>query len=890
MTMSAPNLQKFVPDELRLRSQWLVWKFEQKPEDKKPRKVPYYAASATRRMGTQGSDDDRAKLVGYDLAVSHCNRLGFDGVGFAFLPGDGLIGIDLDACITGDPEKVARAAKILAACNSFSEYSPSGNGMHIFAKGQCETFKSNLLGIEVFCGRQFFTFTGNHIPSSPMSVADMPADTLDKLRKTVKSTNSPERAVSIPMPPSDAAKVESALAMVSADLGYEEWLRIGMAVHNELGDSGFSVWDYWSQKSNKYSGQADLLSHWRSFGPGSVTGGTLFKMAMDNGWRPPSAPRGHIRTEAAQQPVHTEINYETGEITEYHNDNQSAPTPESVLSQFFVIQGQSWDGTYWIYDKRRSKLARYKNSALARKVTLIELAPASAWSEAIDIRWMAERKFTAEPAMELIIEIAAELPTYQPEPTGDTEQKQELTGKHGADSAVIANSMREETLYDEYRTTWYAWDSIWRPVTEGDVNRRIIYALDLAFKFQYDRAAFAGTFELLKKRLGRSPQISDKQDAVFDTWNKDKKLLPMRNGVLNMETMDLLPHSPDLMMNWLIPYDYDPEASAPVTQGFLRELSQGDENTEAVLYAFLCAVLHGRCDLQVYLECVGVAGTGKSTYIKLCQLLVGDLNVAITNMKQLHENRFETANLYGKRLVVISDADKYGGSVDIFKAITGEDTVRYEEKNKQAGTGFIYGGMVIAAANQPIQFNDSSTAMVRRRVPIHLDKRLDKSKIDQSLSDKMRDEIPGLINKLLTYDRSHIERTLKDRDGLRSVASNRAMCETNSIAAWLNECVIQDINGSAKIGGADHSPIECLYPSYAAFSGRTGRKGVLSLQSFGRSTMDILGHAGINVERRITNKGAHIWGIRLRGQFDDEVRTLLLNEPHDMHRANVLYY
>jgi putative DNA primase/helicase len=55
------------PKLLVEKPQWLVWKFESQPGDKKPRKVPYYAGGA-RRTGEQGSDDDRAQLVSYATA------------------------------------------------------------------------------------------------------------------------------------------------------------------------------------------------------------------------------------------------------------------------------------------------------------------------------------------------------------------------------------------------------------------------------------------------------------------------------------------------------------------------------------------------------------------------------------------------------------------------------------------------------------------------------------------------------------------------------------------------------------------------------------------------------------------------------------------------------
>lgn len=54
----------------------------------------------------------------------------------------------------------------------------------------------------------------------------------------------------------------------SSDCGYDEWIKVGMALHHETGgsDAGFSLWDEWSASSDKYPGIAKLRSHWQSFG------------------------------------------------------------------------------------------------------------------------------------------------------------------------------------------------------------------------------------------------------------------------------------------------------------------------------------------------------------------------------------------------------------------------------------------------------------------------------------------------------------------------------------------------------------------------------------------------------------------------------------------------
>jgi len=305
-----------LPQELKDLPQWLVWRFIQKDPAKKPSKVPFYVNGDPRR-GDQGGDADRAQLADFESAHERMALSGYDGIGFAFLPGDGLIGIDLDAALPAE-----RQQAIVGACGTFAERSPSGAGVHIIGYGNTETFKSNDVGIEVFCGRQFFTMTGDNLRPE---IGVIPPAIIEKLRRTVDQAKQARNQSTANTPAqaqlSDAAKVESALAMISPDCSYDAWIRIGMAIHAELGDGAVSVWDHWSARSSKYKGGKDIDSHWKSFRPGSITGASLFKMAMDAGWRPPRPAIVRPRPAATVDP-------ETGEILEPANDNTPPPATD----------------------------------------------------------------------------------------------------------------------------------------------------------------------------------------------------------------------------------------------------------------------------------------------------------------------------------------------------------------------------------------------------------------------------------------------------------------------------------------------------------------------------------------------------------------------------------
>lgn len=72
------------------------------------------------------------------------------------------------------------------------------------------------------------------------------------------------------------------------DLDYEEWIKIGMALHHATGGSAFDLWDRWSRQSSKYD-DTSMQYKWHSFGRSAnpVTLGTLVHYAERGGYIQP---------------------------------------------------------------------------------------------------------------------------------------------------------------------------------------------------------------------------------------------------------------------------------------------------------------------------------------------------------------------------------------------------------------------------------------------------------------------------------------------------------------------------------------------------------------------------------------------------------------------------
>ena len=332
-------------------------------------------------------------------------------------------------------------------------------------------------------------------------------------------------------------------------------------------------------------------------------------------------------------------------------------------------------------------------------------------------------------------------------------------------------------------------------------------------------------------------------------WDDDPDRLAFNNGVLEISTGEFLDHDPENFLTWGLDFDYNAEADPGPIIRWLTRTQYGDEQRVQVLRAWLKACLVGQGhELQRFLEVIGPGGRGKSTFANLCCALVGNGNYASTTLNQLEQSRFEIASIKGKRLTLINDSERYGGSAQIFKALTGGDNLRFEEKNKNVGEPFVYTGMVMVCANEPIQTTDNTSGLTRRRLTVEFNRPLwDKNseakemiKLENGVVKGLwKDYLPGLVNwvlKMTTQEmREYLLDTYEKVPSLKKVR-NEILLNSNNLVEWLQSEVVHEPNSVASVGkkipaAKDAKERYCnsnhhLYASYCSYCEDTGSKSV----------------------------------------------------------------
>ncbi|CAK0746963.1 hypothetical protein CCP3SC1_1680001 [Gammaproteobacteria bacterium] len=165
-----------IPQALRDRPQWVVWKYELR-QDKgghgKWTKPPYDVAT-----GRKGKTNDPSTWTTYESALAIYKRGGYSGIGFAFNQGDGLTGIDLDHCLNQETGVISEwAEEILKHFSGhYVERSPGGEGFRIFVFGQphrCgKGTKNKNIELYAVLSPRYLTVTGRVLPGASPSVIE----------------------------------------------------------------------------------------------------------------------------------------------------------------------------------------------------------------------------------------------------------------------------------------------------------------------------------------------------------------------------------------------------------------------------------------------------------------------------------------------------------------------------------------------------------------------------------------------------------------------------------------------------------------------------------------------------------------------------------------------
>ena len=253
----------------------------------------------------------------------------------------------------------------------------------------------------------------------------------------------------------------------------------------------------------------------------------------------------------------------------------------------------------------------------------------------------------------------------------------------------------------------------------------------------------------LKYKKRRGLEIRETLPYLLPKMKESRTdLLTFRNGILNKKTGELLPHDQNYYLTNMINLDYQTkEIPTKYFDKFMDSISKGDQFKKDVFYSCLYMILANRYDWQKFIEITGRGGTGKTLFVQLAQMLVGELNSEVMPLCELN-NPHALKDIVGKMLVIAEDQEAIKLDGGTLRTITGNGMIRVEPKYKD---GYSYKPKLIyiITNNTPIIFTEKNGGTSRRRVLILINNEIDETEKIKDLDKKLEQELNGIIYKVL---------------------------------------------------------------------------------------------------------------------------------------------
>lgn len=515
-----------------------------------------------------------------------------------------------------------------------------------------------------------------------------------------------EHITAAPPPPgahdTDPDTVRDALRHIDPECSRAEWLRVCMALRAGFPDdeaTAYQLAEEWSAGDLRPGG--GVPHNYVPDGPGSVAQqlpslkpdggtqlGTLFYMAIQAGWSPPA--RSMVDTAAAFGAGAGADAEAFGALVDRIQAEGGSPHHTDKLARAIMALPCN--------DLQRATL-----SALLQR----ELRDAGLGTKRL-------REATEPPR----------------------QSGHEYGPNHTVNARLFLHQHYPDGQLVRAQETYYRYNGkVWRPMDDRSLAAQVAHAMAVSAPQSSTVTGTTAMVGMFVHTDAEPPRASIPGRVIFE------------NGVLDLVTGILSPHSPEYRCTCLLPYDYNPAAACPVWRGFLQGAFSYDVERMSLLQQWFGYILAGGYEFQKILLLIGAPRSGKGTIGRVLAAMIGEDNFSGGSLKSVMVESVLDM-LRHKRVLFIGDAQKSvphsvrDAVVENLKMISGNDSLSFDRKYKGAITTTLPTRITIAANGLPRLFDDSG-ALASRIMPLPIDGSHLGSE-DGELFDKLAGELEGI--------------------------------------------------------------------------------------------------------------------------------------------------
>jgi P4 family phage/plasmid primase-like protien len=305
-------------------------------------------------------------------------------------------------------------------------------------------------------------------------------------------------------------------------------------------------------------------------------------------------------------------------------------------------------------------------------------------------------------------------------------------------------------------------------------------------------------------------KIADMTSYSRDVFTSaDINLIPLKNGVYNTKTKELLPHDPKYRFTAQFPVIYDSGATCPRTEAFFDQILTPEQRMtveEWIGYYFMRNYMFKKAMIFV-----GEGDTGKTTLLEVITYLLGRENLSSISLQKMSSDKFAAAHLYGKHGNLVDELSARDiTDTGTFKVATGGGSITGEYKFGNQFSFVNYSKFTFACNQIPDVSSDANDSAYFNRWII--------TRFENTITKKIPNFIATLTNEgersgLFNLAMKGLERLMEQ--GRFSYNNNAEQTKTEMLRSGSSLAMF----ASEKLERLDDNEVtkEDLYEAYAAF-------------------------------------------------------------------------
>jgi putative DNA primase/helicase len=331
-------------------------------------------------------------------------------------------------------------------------------------------------------------------------------------------------------------------------------------------------------------------------------------------------------------------------------------------------------------------------------------------------------------------------------------------------------------------------------------------------------------------------------------------LFGVRNGVVDLRTGELRPALPEWLMTKQAPIVFDPGAKCPAFERFLTEVMGGRADLVAYLRRCVGYFLTGDTREQCFFIWHGVGANGKSTLLQTLLALAGEyggtsrMETWTAQQRNAGGPSEDVARLHGARLVSAVESEEIQRLAEsLIKELTGSDKVAARRLYENSFEFVPQFKLILVCNHRPMVHGDDPAIWRRLRL-VPFDRVFKPEEQDRTLTEKLRAELPGILNWAIAGCLEWQRRGLAEPDAVRR-AVDAYRSDSDLLAQFIDEECAEDAKATMRT-------IQ-LYGTYQTWAETRGHRP-MTMTSFSRKIQD----RGYRKERDKKTRLAMIHGLR----------------------------